>query len=275
MFRIHSFLIAFVFMCLCAGMATPAFAAATETVLSQKNVCTLQNSAMTEDDLSGFTSPCAVRPGSLIVETVYFQNASKEGGTALAAYPLVKIRTGIVRNLELVIDPPSQVAESGLHGLGLYPTTRLGYGMNYTIATTSRSAFGVGVEVVPQSSRFNVDERQPKYVFDFTFGTRVGARATVSALVSGSSSHLVGFGRIAPSATMRVAYDIGKRSQIMTDVGARVVARGTVAQGFGDISLNEVLRKNITWSIGLGTTFNPVGNAKAHYLASGFNFHFK
>ena len=246
-----------------------------DTILTSANACNSQNAVFTEDDLSGFPSPCAAQPKTLIVETVYYQNASKEGGTALAAYPMVRLRTGIVRNLELLVDPPSQVAESGLRGLGLYPATHLGYGLNYTMRSTPRFASGFGVEVVPPSSRFQVDERQPKYVFDFTFGYKVGRRGTVSGLVSGSSSHLVGFGRIAPSAAMRFAYDAGHRTQISTDIGARVVARGNVTQGFSDIALNELLRKNITWGVGLGTTFNPVGDAKAHYLASGFSFHLK
>jgi hypothetical protein len=244
-------------------------------VLLQNNACTSHSSAFTEDDLSGFTSPCAVQPGSLLVETVYYQNASRVGGTALAAYPLVRLRTGLVRHLELVVDPPSQVAESGLHGIGLYPTTHLGYGLNYTLASNARMASGFGVEIVPPSSRFQVDERQPKYIFDFTLGYKVGRRATVSAIATGASSHIVGFGRIAPAAAVRFAYDAGQRTQISTDIGARVVARGNVTQGYSDISLNEVLRKNLTWGVGLGTTFNPVGNAKAHYLASGFNFHVK
>lgn len=278
MLRSHSFIAVLALAALSLGIcpaASAETASTATTVLAQKSVCTTENSAFTEDDLSGFTSPCAAQPRTLIVETVYFQNASRYGGTALAAYPLVRLRTGLVRNLELVIDPPSQVAESGLRGLGLYPTTRLGYGMNYTLAANTRMASSFGIEMVPPSSRFNIDERQPKYVFDFTFGYKIGRHAVVSAIASGSSSHLVGFGRIAPSAAVRFAYDAGHRTQISTDIGARVVARGNVTQGYSDIALNEVLRKNISWAVGLGTTFNPVGNAKAHYLASGFNFHLK
>lgn len=275
MSRHRSILAVVLFAIISLVNAAPA-SAATEnggTVFAPNSACASQNAAFTEDDLSGFTSPCAAQPKTLIVETVYFQNASKVGGTALAAYPLVRLRTGIVRNLELVVDPPSQVAESGLHGLGLYPTTHLGYGLNYTMHATSRFASGVGIEVVPPNSRFQVDARQPKYIFDFTAGYRVGRRATLSAMATGSSSHLVGFGRIAPSATVRFAYDAGHRTQISTGFGARVVARGNVTQSYGDIAVNEVLHKNITWAIGLGTAFNPVRNAKAHYLASGFNFH--
>lgn len=278
MLRSHSFIAVLALAALSLGIcpaASAETASAATTVLAQKSVCTTENAAFTEDDLSGFTSPCAAQPRTLIVETVYFQNASRYGGTALAAYPLVRLRTGLVRNLELVIDPPSQVAESGLRGLGLYPTTRLGYGMNYTLAANTRMASSFGVEMLPPSSRFNIDERQPKYVFDFTFGYKIGRHAVVSAIASGASSHLVGFGRIAPSAAVRFAYDAGHRTQISTDIGARVVARGNVTQGYSDIALNEVLRKNISWAVGLGTTFNPVGNAKAHYLASGFNFHLK
>lgn len=275
MLRTHPVIAVAAFAVLSLAIARPVSAASATAALLQNNACTSHSSAFTDDDLSGFTSPCAVAPGSLLVETVYYQNASRVGGTALAAYPLVRLRTGLVRNLELVVDPPSQVAESGLHGLGLYPTTRLGYGLNYTFASNARMASSFGVEMVPPSSRFQVDERQPKYVFDFTFGYKVGRRTTVSAIATGSSSHLVGFGRIAPAAAVRFAYDAGQRTQISTDIGARVVARGNVTQGYSDISLNEVLRKNISWGVGLGTTFNPVGNAKAHYLASGFNFHLK
>jgi hypothetical protein len=262
----------FVFLTVAAAPAV----AATDTLATSNNACASQNAAFTEDDLSGITSPCAAQPGTLLVETLYFQNASRTGGTALAAYPLVRLRTGIVHNLELVIDPPSQVAESGLHGLGVYPVTRLGYGLNYTLGSNGHSASGFGVEMQPPSSRFSVDERQPKYIFDYTFSMSAGRRGTISAIASGESSHLVGFGRIAPAGAVRYAYDASARTQISTDIGARVVARGARAQAYSDIALNQRLRKNITYTFGLGTTFNGMINAgKAHYMASGFNFHLK
>lgn len=264
-----------VFLTCSALAAAPAFAAA-QTLAATNNACGAQNAAFTDDDLSGITSPCAAQPGTVLIETLYFQNASRTGGTALAAYPLVRFRAGIAHDLEVVVDPPSQVAESGQHGIGLYPVTRFGYGFNYTLASNVRSASGFGVEMQPPSSRFNVDERQPKYIFDYTFSENVGRRGTLSAMVSGSSSHLVGFGRIAPAAAVRYAYDASARTQISTDVGARVVARGARAQMYSDVALNQRLRKNITYTFGLGTTFNGMINAgKAHYMASGFNFHLK
>jgi hypothetical protein len=185
------------------------------------------------------------------------------------------LRTGLLRNLELVVDPPSQVAESGLHGAGLYPTTSLGYGLNYTLKSTARMALGVGAEAVPQNSRFVPNEHQSKYLFDLTAGWQLSRRTTISALATGTSSATVGFNRIMPAATVRVSYEAGPRTSISTDIGARLAARNSVAQSYGDIALVQRLRKNINYAIGLGSAFNPVGNSKAHYLASGFNFHLK
>ena len=271
----------FVLLPLCVGAAVvaavlltatlPAFASANTPL----NACTTQNPAFTTDDLSGIASPCAAAPGLLFVETLYFQNASRVGGTALAAYPLFRLRTGITRHLEAVIDTPSQIAESGPRGIGLYPTTQIGYGLNYTFASDAHMASALGVELVPPSSRFTVDQSQPRYVIDLTAGYHVTRRMTLSAIATGTSSRTVGLERINPAAAVRVAYDASATTQISTDFGERVVVRRSVAQSYGDVAVNERLRKNVTFAVGLGTTFNPVSNAKAHYLASGFNFHLK
>lgn len=269
--------VAFSFLAAAFAGSAPAGAESqtTPASLTALNVCGSSIVAFTEDDVSGFPAPCVAAPGSLIIETVYFQNASRVGGTALAAYPLVRLRTGIASRLEVVLDTPSQIAESGLHGLGLYPTTHLGYGLNYNVLATSRMALGIGSELVPQSSRFTVNAHQPRYVADFNLGYRVGDRTTISALADGASSQSVGFNRIAPAATLRVAYDSGPSTQLSTDFGSRLVARNANLQKYADVALNERVRKNITYSVGLGTTFNPVGNEKTHYLASGFDFHLR
>jgi hypothetical protein len=237
------------------------------------NVCLTQNPAFTTDDLSGIPSPCAAPPGTLIAETLYYQNASRVGGTALAAYPLFRLRTGIVRRLEAIVDAPSQIAMSGLHGLGLYPTTHFGYGLNYTLASNSRLASAVGIEAVPPNSRFSVSETQAKYIVDLTAGYHLNPHSTLSAIATGASSSMVGLQRIQPAAAIRYAYDTSASTQVSTDFGERIVARRSVAQSYGDVALNQRLGRNVTFDVGLGTTFNPVSNAKAHYLASGFNLH--
>ena len=210
-----------------------------------------------------------------MAEMLYYQNASRAGGTALAAYPLVRLRTGIIRHLEVVLDTPSQVAENGLAGAGLYPTTHAGFGLNYTVASNARVAASFGVELLPPSSRFVVDETQSKYVVAATLGYHVTRNATLSGSATATSSRQAGFARITPAAAVRLAYDLGQRTQISADVGARIIQRHAVAQSFCDVAVNERLRKNLTFAVGLGTTFNMVSNAKAHYLASGLNLQLK
>jgi hypothetical protein len=110
-------------------------------------------------------------------------------------------------------------------------------------------------------------------VLDFTVGYHLLPRATLSAIATGSSSRQVGFNQISPAAAVRMAYDSSVATQFSTDIGTRIVTRHSVAQSYGDVAINERIRKNTTFDVGLGTTFNPVSNAKAHYLASGLNFH--
>jgi hypothetical protein len=255
-----------------AAMLTAPTAASADA-FTAVNVCLTQSPAFTLDDLGGFVAPCAAPQGTLIIETLYYQNASRIGGTALAAYPLFRLRTGIVRRLEVVVDAPSQIAESGAAGVGLYPTTHFGYGFNYTVAANSRVAAAVGIEALPPNSRFSVSETQAKYILDLTAGFHLTSRGTLSAIATGASSSTVGLQRIDPAAAVRYAYDASVATQVSTDFGERIVARHAVAQSYGDLAVNQRLRKNITFDVGLGTTFNMVSNAKAHYLASGFNFH--
>lgn len=176
-----------------------------------------------------------------------------------------------MRRVEAVIDTPSQVALSGPNGTGLYPTSHLGYGINYTAISGTRFVAGFGAEMVPPGSRFAVTPAQPKFVFDATASYRVNSRATVSAIATGASSRSVGFQRILPSLTVRESYATSATTEISADIGARVVTRYQRAQSFADIAVNELLRKHVNFSVGIGTTFNPVSDAKAHYLASGFN----
>ena len=69
---------------------------------------------------------------------------------------------------------------------------------------------------------------------------------------------------------MRLGYDLSPKTQFSCDFGGRIIQRHTVAQSYGDVAINQRLHKDVTIAVGLGTTFNSVSNAKAHYLASGF-----
>lgn len=137
----------------------------------------------------------------------------------------------------------------------------------------ARYAAAAGIEILPPGSRFMASQTQSRYLIDLTAGYRLTSRATLSAMATAASSPTVGLDRIVPAAAVRFAYDADARTQISTDLGTRVAARRRVTQNYGDVAVNERLRRNLTFAIGLGTTFNPVSNAKAHYLAAGFNLH--
>ena len=85
----------------------------------------------------------------------------------------------------------------------------------------------------------------------------------------------MGFNRVFPTAAVRFAYDSSPATQFSSDIGMRYVVRHSIAQRYGDVAVNQRLTKGVNFSVGLGTTFNLISNAKAHYLASGFNFNIK
>ena len=64
-------------------------------------------------------TPCVAPRHRFILETTYYQNASRIGGSALAAYPEARIRYGMAPRLELFVDTPSEIAKSGERGRGI------------------------------------------------------------------------------------------------------------------------------------------------------------
>lgn len=236
------------------------------------NLCSTADHFALSEDLSGTWSPCTMRPGSVFAAVTYLQNASAVGGTALAAYPMLHLRTGITKDLEFVFQSPSQIAESGLHGIGLYPMTHLGYGLRYTLRQTDRFAVALLGETLPPMSRFSPNHVQSKYLFGLTAEYVVNPKLALGFATNGTSSSRVGFQRILLSATTRAAYNVTPVTQISADLGTGVVSKRMVWQTFGDISVNQALRDNLAFNVGVGSAFNAVSNVKAHYLASGFTY---
>jgi hypothetical protein len=259
----------FVFLCgiLFAVIVSPARAAQTDSF----GICS-EDSSATYDDVSGIWSPCATPRGSVLAEATYLQNASSVGGTALAAYPMLTLRTGVLRNVEFVFDSPSQIAESGLHGIGLYPKSHLGYGLRYTAAQTQRTALAVVMEVQPQEFQFSPNRSQSRYVLGFTSEFAVSRKLSVGLSSLGTASAKDGVVRILPSSAVTTTYSLTPTTQLSTDLGTRIQGRKASAQSFSDVSITELLRKNLAFKLGLGTTFNSSMNTKPHYLAAGFNY---
>jgi hypothetical protein len=216
-------------------------------------------------------SPCAARPQTMNFDASYYQNASRVGGTALAAYPLFAMSTGIAPRVALRIDTPSQIAESGARGAGLYPITHFGYGVMYAFADTARSAFAASLDVVPPASLYAPESVQPKYRVGVSSGYRLARSITLKGTLGASTSHTAGFGTALPSSAFGADLG-GAAASVSADVGVRLVSRRAAAQSFGDIAVSRSLRRKLTLRTGLGTAFNPVANTKAHYLSASLLF---
>src|SRR5581483_11581783 len=95
-------------------------------------------------------TPCLVHRGTVVIETMYYQNASRVGGTALAAYPEATVRIGLGDRVELFVDAPSNVAKSGENGLGVFYFTHPGFGLKAQLSNSSTFASSFSIETRPQ-----------------------------------------------------------------------------------------------------------------------------
>jgi hypothetical protein len=217
-------------------------------------------------------SPCTLSPGAFLVEGLYYQNASKVGGTALAAYPLLQVQAGIVRRVDLVVDAPSQVAESGLAGAGLYPRSHSSYGARYLFARSQSLAFATTFAVSPPASFYSPSETQAKYALAFVSAYTVTPGFLLRAQSQVATSHTVGIGRILPTNALGADLGIDRSTVVSTDIASRVVTARFRAQNFVDVDVKRMLARKLMFDVGVGTSFNAVASSKAHYLAGGLSF---
>jgi hypothetical protein len=222
--------------------------------------------------LNGNPAPCAIAPRSFVIEAIYLQNASRVGGTALAAYPLVSLRAGILPRLQFTFDAPSEIAQSRPGGGGAFPITHLGYGLTYTVAETDRVATALVTEVLPPDSRFTAANAQSRYSFGLASDVSITSKWTLGATGAATSSSRAGFGLLLPSLDVTAGYAPNAHTQFVTGLGTRIVSRRAVSQSFTDVGVNQILDKKLFFMVGLGTTFNAVNSTKPHYLATGFTY---
>jgi hypothetical protein len=234
--------------------------------------CATVNAFAYVDGLNGAGAACTLRPGAVALDAVYLQNASRVGGTALAAYPLVRLRAGIAKRLQFNVDAPSAIAQSHPGGGGSFPVTNPGYGLTYALAQSEHNATALFADVLPPNWRFTAANAQARYAFGLTTDVAITHQWTLGAAASGTSSQRSGFGMVFPAVDASAGYAPSANTQLQTDLGERIVTRHAVPQAFGDAAINQVLGKKVVLTVGVGTTFNAVDNSKAHYLASGFTY---
>jgi hypothetical protein len=250
------------FAALCAGSLT---AEAATTVCSGDSLLSFV------DPTSGLPAACSLPSNGALVKSLYYQNASKVGGSALAAYPLVDVLAGVTDRTEVLVDTPSQLAESGPNGTGLYPTTSPGFGLNYELAQSSNAALKIGLEDRPPLSPFTTNATQAAYALSVASLYRVSEAVAFDGSVTGLVTRVRGSERMLPTMNLGVSYDVAPSTQVATDLGSRALARFGRVQKFGDLSVTHVLHKNLAFDTGLGTAFNAMSNAKAHYLSAGLD----
>jgi hypothetical protein len=236
------------------------------------DLCAAANPFAIVENVSGTFSPCSLAPRTFVVEALYLQNASRVGGTALAAYPLVSLHAGVVPRVQLTLDLPSEIAESIPGGRGAYPVTHFGFGATYTVVQSATTATAIVTDVMPPNSRFAPTNGQPRYSLGVSSSAAISSRWTVAAEGTGTSSAAYGFGLISPELVVSTGYHPSRFTQFTSDVGTRVFTRHGRAQSFTDVGVDQVLNRKLVFTVGIGTTFNAVSNTKPHYLASGLTF---
>ena len=259
--------------CVCAGLALGLVPPAAPAERRNRLRC-FEAVAALGDDLDGAISPCALGPGTFGIDADYLQNASSVGGTALAAFPMIRIRAGALPRIQLLVDAPAQIAESRPGGGGLRPITHAGYGIDNTLLQSRRAVVTLQSEVLPPGVPWAPSQSQPRYVLGLASDYQVNPRLTVGVAADGRSSGSVGFERVLPGLTVRTAFDATPATQIVTDIGTRIAGRREVAQSAGNVAVNQRLSGHVLFDVGLGTSFNAVANTKVHYLASGMSYRF-
>jgi hypothetical protein len=218
---------------------------------------------------------CTVRRGQIVIESMYYQNASKVGGTALAAYPEITFRIGLTPRLELFVDAPSDVAKSGNSGLGVFYFTHPGFGLKAQLSSSNTFASSVSVETNPQLHALAHLSLVP--VADATFtGSWMPRRSNlvISAQAGAFWFRQRGMGhaqRTAATFAVGITAPVMKKTWVtLLFRSFSVAAINSSAQSSGTLSVQHEIGRNVLANIQLGTAFNAAGHSKAHYLGVGF-----
>lgn len=220
-------------------------------------------------------TPCVVRRGQIVIETMYYQNASSVGGTALAAYPEATIRIALSPRVEFFVDAPSDVAKSGNNGLGVFYFTHPGFGLKALLSSSSTFASSVSVETNPQLNALAHLSLIPLTDLTFT-GSWMPRR---SNLIFSAQAGAFWFRQRGMGHEQRTAatFGFGVTAPIMRKTWLTLQFRSfseaamhSSAQSTGTLSVQHEIGRNVLANVQLGTAFNAAGHSKAHYLGVGF-----
>ncbi len=222
----------------------------------------------------GKRSACIVKPHRAMVETTYYQNASKVGGSALAAFPEMRLRYGLARHIELFVDPPSEIAKSGLRGTGIYFMSRIGLGAKVELPPLQGIATSLSLESHPPLEAMAYLKTFP--LFDMHLDSSVSLQPNLTANVEvgtlafrqyGMASRMLGYHE-AFSLTRALGSSFALTGELRSQSR---VAFGSAAQSTGTLALSRLVAKHVLANIEIGTAFNATGNSKPHYFGATFS----
>lgn len=220
---------------------------------------------------------CIVRPRHVIVETTYYQNASRLGGTALASYPEVRLRAGVAPRIEAFVDTPAAIAKSGLNGAGIYTDTNWGAGVKLELARSGGVIYGLTMEEHPPLGALSSADVVPQFSWEvaaqWNATPRLGLSFAAGQLrFSQSSATAHGTAMID---AVSLNHIIDKKTMLTYELASQsmVTLHGS-PQTSGTFAIQRSIAPHTLFHVQLGTAFNASGGTKPHYLAAGFNFGF-
>lgn len=222
-------------------------------------------------------SACTVQRGQVYTETTYYQNASKVGGSALAAFPEARSRYGIAPHVELFLDWPSEIAKSGSHGNGIYYMTQTGFGVKVEVARAAGVVYSLTAEHRPPMNALANMAVVPNgdVHADATWSPSLRTTATVEVgALSFTQRGIAGFSRTTPVAAFALTNEFNRKTSMSLEIGSQsLAAYGGSAQMSGTIGLQRTLSKHVQFNVELGSAFNSTGGSKPHYFGFGFITH--
>jgi hypothetical protein len=204
---------------------------------------------------------------------MYYQNASRVGGTALAGYPLLRARYGVVPNLELFYDAPSELAISsrGAH----YQMAHAGMGLTGNLAQEGDVGFTLTAESRPPLSPLANLYVLPLSDVHLT-AAWPDANGSDFAAQIGTLNYIAtnrGHRRSSVFDAFTATEPVGTGTWFTGELGMQSNATfGSAGTTRGIASVKQSIGANTLFDVDLGTAFNAGGNSKPHYLGAGFTF---
>lgn len=212
--------------------------------------------------------PCHAALHHFELEAGYYQNASRVGDTNVAGYPEMRLDYGVVPNVELFYDPPSEIAKS-VFSAPTYFMTSPGYGFRYATSPVAGSEYTVTGEIAPPNSALANPLLLSRSALDFAGYWPSGNSFEYSADVGMLSFSEIDrrLRRSSPVGGLSFAQAFGTKTALTAAI--QLQSRSFFdagAQTSGIVGLQHELSQETLFEVQAGSAFNATAHSKPHYL---------